>query len=292
LLQTLRNIFDPLFDLMGGVLTAFHDFGAPWWLSIMMLTVVVRTLLFPLTVRQVKSMRKMQELQPEMQALREKHKDDPQKQQQELMKLYGERRVNPLGGCLPLFIQLPIFLVLYYTIKEFEALESFRTGGLLWFQDLTARDPYYILPILYVLTLMASQEITLKRVDPKQRTLMRVMPLAFGAFLFSFPAGLFVYWVTSNVISFVQNYLIYRNAPPSPWQKEQEEKAKAAANGQQVAKKAQSEGKAPQEEGKAQKPQQAAPKAQQTPKAQGNPKGQQKRQKARRKPGTAAKKRR
>jgi YidC/Oxa1 family membrane protein insertase len=290
LLQTLRNIFDPLFDLMGGVLTTFHDFGAPWWLSIMMLTVVVRTLLFPLTVRQVKSMRKMQELQPEMQALREKHKDDPQKQQQELMKLYGERRVNPLGGCLPLLVQLPIFLVLYYTIKEFEALESFRTGGLFWFQDLTARDPYFILPILYVLTLMASQEITLKRVDPKQRTIMRVMPVAFAFFLYSFPAGLFVYWVTSNVISFVQNFLIYRNAPPSPWQKAQEEEEEKSGKGQQVAKKLQGEANAPNDQ-KARKPQQA-PKVQQTPKAQGSQKDQQKRQKSRRKPGTAAKKRR
>jgi YidC/Oxa1 family membrane protein insertase len=223
MLQLLRNLFGPLFDLLGGTLLLFHGWGAPWWLSIIMLTIVVRTLLFPLTVRQVKSMRKMQDLKPDMDALREKHKDDPRKQQEELMKLYGERRVNPLGGCLPLFVQLPILIVLYYTIQEFERLESFRTGGLFWFQDLTAADPYFILPILYVLTMMASQEITIRRVDPQQRMIMRFLPPVFGFFVFSFPAGLFVYWVASNVITFFQNLIIYRNAPAPVWEEKSKE---------------------------------------------------------------------
>lgn len=213
MMQFLRDLFDPLFDLLAATLTTFHGLGAPWWLSIVMLTFVVRTLLSPLTVRQVKSMRKLQELRPEIDKIWEKHKDKPGKQQEEIMKLYGERRVNPLGGCLPIFIQLPIFLVLYYTIQEFERLDSFRTGGLFWFQDLTVADPYFILPIAYVLTMMASQELTLRHTDPQQKQLMRLLPIVFGVFLFSFPAGLFVYWVTSNVITFFQNFLIYRNVP-------------------------------------------------------------------------------
>lgn len=213
MMHFLRDLFDPLFDLLAATLTTFHGWGAPWWLSIVVLTFVVRTLLLPLTVRQVKSMRKLQELRPEMDKIREKHKNDPGKQQEEIMKLYGERRVNPLGGCLPIFVQLPIFLVLYYTIQEFERLNSFRTGGLLWFQDLTVADPYFILPIAYVLTMMASQELTLRHTDPQQKQLMRLLPIVFGVFLFSFPAGLFVYWVTSNVITFFQNFLIYRTAP-------------------------------------------------------------------------------
>jgi YidC/Oxa1 family membrane protein insertase len=182
-----------------------------------MLTIVVRTLLFPLTIKQVKSMRRVQELKPEMDRIRAEYKEDPRKQQQELMKLYGERQVNPLGGCLPVFVQLPIFLVLYYTIKEFEALESFRTGGLFWFQDLTAADPYYILPVLYIVTMMAAQEISARHAAPEQRQLMRLLPLVFGVVLAvgGFPAGLFVYWVASNIISVVQNYLIYRNTPNS-----------------------------------------------------------------------------
>ena len=181
-----------------------------------MLTVVVRTLLFPLTVGQVKSARRVQELRPDMQKIREEHKDDPRKQQEEMMKLYAERRINPLGGCLPFLVQLPIFVTLYYTIKEFESLESFRTGGLLWFGDLTVHDPFFVLPVLYVLTMMASQEFALRNAAPEQRRLMRLLPIVFGAFLAKFPAGLLVYWVANNVVSFLQNLLIYgRPSRPS-----------------------------------------------------------------------------
>jgi YidC/Oxa1 family membrane protein insertase len=213
MLQFLRDLFDPLFNIMGFTLQTFHGWGAPWWLSIAMLTVVVRTLLFPLTIRQVKSMRKMQDLKPAVDELREEHRDDPQMLQQEMMKLYRERGANPLGGCLPILVQLPIFLVLFYTIGEFERLESFRTGGLLWFQDLTVYDPLYILPVLYIATMMVAQEIAMKNTAPEQKRIMRFLPLVFGIVLIRFPAGLFVYWVTSNVISIVQNLLIYRNAP-------------------------------------------------------------------------------
>ena len=212
-METLRNLFDPLFNLLGATLTTFHGWGAPWWLAIIMLTAVVRTFLFPLTVRQVKSMRRMQELKPDMDEIRDRYKDDPQKQQQEMMRLYGERKVNPLGGCLPLVVQLPIFIALYYTIKQFDKLESFANGGLFWFKDLTVADPYFILPVAYVLTMMASQELTIRRTAPQQKQLMRIMPIAFGLFLMRFPAALFVYWISSNTITFVQNYLIYHRSP-------------------------------------------------------------------------------
>jgi YidC/Oxa1 family membrane protein insertase len=213
MIDTLRNLLDPLFNLMGATLSTFHGWGAPWWLSIVMLTVVVRTLLFPLTFGQVKSMRKMQELKPDMDEIRAKYKDDSRKQQEEIMKLYTERRVNPLGGCLPLVVQLPIFIVLYYTIRKFDALESFASGGLFWFKDLTIADPYFILPVAYVLTMMASQHWTLKYTAPQQRQLMRFLPIVFGLFLIRFPAGLFVYWISSNIITFVQNYVIYGRSP-------------------------------------------------------------------------------
>ena len=230
MLQFLRDLLDPLFNIMGFTLQTFHDWGAPWWLSIMMLTVVVRALLFPLTFRQVKSMRKMQDLKPAMDKLREEHKDDSQKLQQEMMKLYRERGANPLGGCLPILVQLPIFLVLYYTIRQFDKLESFRTGGLLWFQDLTVYDPLYILPVLYIATMMISQEIASQNVAPEQRRIMRFLPLVFGIVLLRFPAGLFVYWVTSNVISIVQNLLIYRNAPKPGAEDDGPEAASPAKN--------------------------------------------------------------
>jgi|tagenome__1003787_1003787.scaffolds.fasta_scaffold20984761_6 YidC/Oxa1 family membrane protein insertase len=213
MIDFLRNVLDPLFNLMGGTLSTFHGWGAPWWLSIMMLTVIVRTLLFPITYRQVKSMRRMQELKPDMDRIRTEYKDDVQKQREEMAKLYQERKVNPLGGCLPVVVQLPIFLVLYYTIRHFDTLESFRTGGLLWFPDLTQPDHLFILPALYILTMMASQEITIRNTAPQQAKLMRFLPLVFGFFLARFPSGLFVYWITSNCITFAQNYVIYYVLP-------------------------------------------------------------------------------
>jgi len=213
MLDFLRNLLDPLFSLMGATLSTFHGWGAPWWLAIVMLTIVVRTLLFPITYRQVKNMRRMQDLKPDMDRIRTEYKDDMQKQRQEMAKLYQERQVNPLGGCLPIFIQFPIFIVLYYTIRHFDTLESFRTGGLLWFADLTQPDHLFILPVLYILTMMASQELTIRNTATQQKQLMRFLPLIFGVFLARFPAGLFVYWVTSNLITFTQNYVIYNVLP-------------------------------------------------------------------------------
>jgi YidC/Oxa1 family membrane protein insertase len=216
MLDFLRYLLDPLFNLMGGTLSTFHGWGASWWLAIVMLTIVVRTLLFPITYRQVKSMRRMQDLKPDMDRIRAEYKDDVQKQREEMAKLYQERQVNPLGGCLPIFIQLPIFLVLYYTIRHFDTLESFRTGGLLWFQNLTQPDHLFILPVLYVLTMMASQELTIRNTATQQKQVMRFLPIIFGVFLARFPAGLFVYWVTSNLITFAQNYVIYYVLPHKP----------------------------------------------------------------------------
>jgi len=213
MVNILQSIFSPLTNLMSTGMQTFHDWGAPWWLSIMILTIIVRSLLFPLTVKQVKSMRKMQDLKPDLDKIKAQYKDDRQKQQEETMKLYSERSINPLGGCLPVLVQMPVFITLYYTIKHFDKLDSFRTGGLFWFKDLTVADPYYILPILYVITMMSAQEITIRNTAPQQAQLMRFMPLAFAFFLARFPSGLFMYWVTSNVITFVQNYLIYHRSP-------------------------------------------------------------------------------
>ena len=198
---------------MGATLSTFHGWGIPWWLCIVMLTIVVRAILFPLTFAQVKSMRAMQELKPDMDEIRTRYKDDSRKQQEEMMKLYQERKVNPLGGCLPIAVQVPIFLVLYYTIRQFDTLESFVNGGLYWFKDLTVADPYFILPVAYVLTMMASQELTIRRTAPQQKQLMRVLPIAFGFFLMRFPAALFVYWISSNLITFAQNYTVYYVLP-------------------------------------------------------------------------------
>ena len=217
-----QSLFSPIVNIMGSILLYFHqNLGLQWWLAIVLLTIIIRTLLFPLTVRQVRSMRAMQELRPEMDKIKTKYKDNRQKQQEEQMKLFQENKVNPLGGCLPLLVQMPIIIGIFYVIRKFgggvagaEAqYPSFTTGGILWFQNLTAHDPLYILPVLSAVTMLASMEITNKAMEPQQRWLMRLMPLGITVFLWSFPAGLFVYWITSNIITFVQNYAIYNYGP-------------------------------------------------------------------------------
>ncbi len=217
-----QNLFSPVVNVLGSVLLFFHQtVGAPWWLSIAMLTVVVRCLLFPLTVKQVKSMRAVQDLKPDMDRIRGQYQNNPQKQREEMAKLYQDRGVNPLGGCLPILVQMPIFIGIFYVIRLFGGTpgrtepryESFVDGGILWFQDLSQADPTYLLPILSAVTMLAATEITLKNVDPQQRWLMRLLPVGFTIFLISFPAGLFVYWITSNLFTLAQNYLIYNHGP-------------------------------------------------------------------------------
>lgn len=220
-----ENLFSPVVNVLGEVLRYFH-FGLdlPWWLAIALLTVVVRTILFPLTIKQVKSMRAMQDLRPEMERIRAQFQNNRQRQQEEMMKLYQERKVNPLGGCLPILIQMPIFIGIFYVIRQFGGYrlgdevippqyESFHEGGILWFQNLSAADPTLMLPILSALTMLAATEITAKNVDPQQRWIMRILPLGITVFLYTFPAGLFVYWITSNIVTFVQNFVIYNYGP-------------------------------------------------------------------------------
>jgi YidC/Oxa1 family membrane protein insertase len=217
-----QNLFAPIVTVLGEVLLYFHQtIGAPWWLSIAMLTIVVRSLLFPLTVKQVQNMRAMQDLRPEMERIRGQYKDNRQKQQEEIMKLYQDRKVNPLGGCLPILVQMPIFIGIFYVIRHFGGIPnyrdpqypSFHEGGLFWFQNLSAPDPFFILPIISALTMLAATEITSKNIDPQQRWLMRLLPVGITVFLYNFPAGLFVYWITSNLVTLTQNFVIYNYGP-------------------------------------------------------------------------------
>ena len=149
-----QNLFGPIVNVLGAVLLYFHQtLGAPWWLSIVLLTVIVRSLLFPLTVKQVRSMRAMQDLKPQMDRVRAQFKDNPQRQREEMAKVYQEQGVNPLGGCLPILVQMPIFIGIFYVIRQFGGYSlggrtvppqypSFHEGGILWFQNLSHADPY------------------------------------------------------------------------------------------------------------------------------------------------------
>src|SRR5215217_6481065 len=154
-----QTLFGPIVNILGGVLLYFHQtLGVAWWLSIVMLTVIVRSLLFPLTVKQVKSMRAMQDLKPRMDRVRAQFKNKPQRQREELAKVYQEQGVNPLGGCLPILVQMPIFIGIFYVIRQFGGYSlgnrtvppqypSFHEGGILWFQNLSVADPTYLLQI-------------------------------------------------------------------------------------------------------------------------------------------------
>jgi YidC/Oxa1 family membrane protein insertase len=226
LVEFFSNLFSPIVNVLGGILMFFHGVGAPWWLAIALLTIVVRGILFPLTVKQVKSMRQMQELRPKLQELQAKHKGDRQKLQEEQMKLYQETGVNPVGGCLPLLIQMPIFIGIFYTIRKFGGtsgmigvpdtagtVESFVTGGALWFQNLSVPDPLFLLPVISAITMVGSMEMTNKQMEPQMRWVMRVVPVVFIFFTVFFPAGLLVYIVTSNFVTLLQNYLIYYRGP-------------------------------------------------------------------------------
>ncbi len=231
MIDFLGRIFAPLTNLMSNVLELFHSLGAPWWLSIVFLTVLVRGVLFPLTIRQVKNMRKMQELKPDMDEIRVRYKKDRQKQQEAMMKLYQERKVNPAAGFFPILIQMPVFITMYHVIRDHEeSLRSFASGGILWFTDLTRHDPYFILPVLSAVILIGAGEMSSKNVSPGQKRMMRLMPLTFTVFIARFPAGLFVYWITSNTFTLVQNFLIYRRPGQSPQEPEAEPTEKPATS--------------------------------------------------------------
>lgn len=228
MIDFIGRIFSPITSVLGSALEYFHlNLGLPWWLAIVLLTIVVRSVLFPLTVKQVRNMRSMQELKPDLDKIKAKFPNNRQKQQEETMALYQERKINPLGGCLPLLVQIPIFIGIFYVIKDFGGFSgalggggateashpSFQEGGILWFTNLSNPDSLYILPVVAAVTMLASMEVTNKSMEPQQRWIMRIMPVGFIFFTYWFPAGMFVYWITSNLVTLIQNLLIYNLGP-------------------------------------------------------------------------------
>ncbi|TDQ56295.1 protein translocase subunit yidC [Mesocricetibacter intestinalis] len=198
-------IAKPLFWLLTFIQGLVHN----WGLAIIGVTLVVKAILYPLTKAQYTSMAKMRMLQPKLQEMRERFGDDRQRMSQEMMKLYKEEKVNPLGGCLPILLQMPIFIALYWTFMEAVELRHAPFFG--WIQDLSAQDPYYILPILMGISMYLLQKMSPTPVaDPMQQKVMNFMPLIFMVFFLFFPAGLVLYWLASNLITIAQQQLIYR----------------------------------------------------------------------------------
>ncbi|CAM2963957.1 membrane protein insertase YidC [Vibrio rarus] len=180
-----------------------------WGLAIMVLTFIVRGAMYPLTKAQYTSMAKMRMLQPKLAAMRERIGDDRQRMSQEMMALYKEEKVNPLGGCLPLILQMPIFISLYWALMESVELRHSPFFG--WITDLSAQDPYYILPLLMGASMFMIQRMSPTTVtDPMQQKIMTFMPVMFTFFFLWFPSGLVLYWLVSNVVTLIQQTLIYR----------------------------------------------------------------------------------
>jgi YidC/Oxa1 family membrane protein insertase len=226
-------IISQLIELLHWILVTLSGWFEPlgyswqWGLAIIGLTVIVRLILFPLTWRQYKSAQQMQVIQPQIKELQKKYKSDRAKLQEETMKLYSEHRVNPFASCLPLLLQLPVFIALYAAIKGLGPLDmgnppweptvqALNQAPFLWLPHLGQPDPYYILLVLYVATQMISTELMVAtQSDQTQKWIMRAMPIMFVIFLFNFPSGLFVYWVTTNLWTIGQQ-LIIRKTMPKP----------------------------------------------------------------------------
>lgn len=220
------NVLQPLIDVCHRALLFFHDsVGVGWGLAIILLTVSVRALLLPLTLKQVKSMQRLQVLAPEIKAIQAKYKDDKQRQQQEMMKFYQENKVNPLASCLPLLFQLPFFIALYYmlrtelrhdichqTAQACGQVPGFEhSAQFLFIPDLTAAATgaaLVVLIILYVGSQLASGLLSAASADKNQRMIMLGLPIVFVLFVIRFPAGLMVYWITTNVWTIVQQLIV------------------------------------------------------------------------------------
>ncbi len=203
-------IANPLFWLLDKI----HDIVGNWGWSIVLLTVLVKLVLFPLSAKAYKSMARMRKLGPEMQRLKEMYGDDRQKMSQEMMKFYQKEKINPLGGCLPILVQMPVFIALYWMLLE--SVELRHAPFIFWIQDLSVKDPYFILPILMGISMFVQQMLTPTPPDPMQAKIMKMLPIIFTFFFLWFPAGLVIYWVVNNIISVAQQYLITRNIENDP----------------------------------------------------------------------------
>jgi YidC/Oxa1 family membrane protein insertase len=191
------------------LLQLLHSMVGNWGVAIILITLIVRGGMYPLTKAQYTSMAKMRMLQPKLTALRERFGDDRQKMSQAMMELYKQEKVNPLGGCFPILIQMPLFIALYWTLME--SVELRHAPFALWLTDLSVKDPYYVLPLLMGATMWWIQKMSPTTVtDPMQQKVMQFMPIIFTFMFLWFPSGLTLYWLVSNIVTIIQQTLIYR----------------------------------------------------------------------------------
>jgi YidC/Oxa1 family membrane protein insertase len=221
------NILQPLIDIANAVLQFFHDdIGLSWGGAIIALTICTRALLIPLTYKQLKGMRALQALQPQIKEIQAKYKNDKQRMQQEMMAFYKENKVNPFASCIPLVAQLPVFITLFYVLRHElpgdigPACEKLGHCGaeasFLFINNVTEKatgPELYALIVLYIGTQLISGLVMSVTADKSQRTMMMLLPFVFVPFILSFPAGLILYWITTNIWTIGQQYTIQRLIP-------------------------------------------------------------------------------
>ncbi|KPK33482.1 MAG: hypothetical protein AMK70_09435 [Nitrospira bacterium SG8_35_1] len=192
------------------VLKYFYSFTGNYGWSIILLTIVTRVPFIPIMAKSQKSMKKMQKVQPLMAELKEKYKNDAAKLQKETMELYKKHKVNPIGGCLPMFLQIPVFIALFNVLQK--AIELRGAPWIFWITDLSVKDPYYVMPIVMGLTMVLQQKMTPSAMDPKQAKMMMLMPIVFTFMFLSFASGLVLYWLVNNILGIAQQFHTNRKA--------------------------------------------------------------------------------
>jgi YidC/Oxa1 family membrane protein insertase len=177
-----------------------------WGVSIILLTILIKLVFYPLSAAGYKSMAKMRKLAPRLQNLKERYGDDRQKLHEGMMKIYQEEKINPMGGCLPILVQIPVFIALYWVLMG--AVELRQAPFALWIQDLSKPDPYYVLPVIMAITSFIQVKLSPASPDPVQQKVMMAMPVIFSVMFLFFPAGLVLYWLVNNVLSILQQWRI------------------------------------------------------------------------------------
>jgi len=198
----LTIIAKPLF----WVLSKIHGLVNNWGVAIILLTILIKAVFFPLSAASYKSMAQMRELAPRLQSMKEKFGDDKQKMQQAMLEMYRTEKINPMGGCLPILVQIPVFIALYWVLLASVELRHAPFFG--WIQDLSATDPWFILPILMGATMIIQTYLNPAPTDPLQAKIMKIMPVVFSVFFFFFPAGLVLYWLVNNILSIAQQWYV------------------------------------------------------------------------------------
>ena len=199
----------PMYWVMEQIQSVLHNWG---W-TIIAFTIGIKLLFFPLSAAGYRSMARMKVVTPKMTAIRERHKGDPTKMNQAMMELYKTEKINPLGGCLPILVQMPVFIALYWVLNASVEMRGAPWVG--WITDLTQPDPWFILPVLYAISMYITTKLNPAPADPMQAKMMLFMPLAFSVMFFFFPSGLVLYWVVNNVLSIGQQYVITKKFAPA-----------------------------------------------------------------------------